>query len=249
MRNLLLGAALAVSVGPAFAADLPTRRVAPVFTPSAPVFSWSGLYIGGQVGYAFGRDDISSSVFAAPRVFSYSPKGIIGGAHIGYNFSAPGLGGLLGSSAIIGIEADVNGSDFSRTVANPLSPLFASVGTRMPVDGSVRGRLGFAVDRALFYATGGVAFASLTNIYTQPNVTTSVSSGRVGYTVGGGVEYAVTDAWSLRAEYRYTDFGTFTEFPGSVIAGRNNHEVNNRAQVGASYKFDFGPTVPVVARY
>jgi outer membrane immunogenic protein len=85
---------------------------------------------------------------------------------------------------------------------------------------------------------------------------TSASATRVGWTVGGGLEYAVTNNWSVRAEYRYTDFGHSTIFANSFItpfgasgAFFNRHFTENRVQVGFSYKFDTAVPAPVVAKY
>ena len=243
----------------AFAADLPSRRAPPVYvTPvTPPIFTWTGFYIGGQVGYDFGR---SHTHAYAPGLGDLggggaSANGIIGGAHVGYNYafpSVPGLGTFGGAQFVAGLEGDVDGSHASSSygVAG------INVSTSRNVQGSVRGRLGFAVDRALFYATGGAAFGGLSNTYANAfnGSTDSFSHTRVGYTVGGGVEYAITNNWSLRAEYRRTDFGKMTDVLTNSAGGgvnANTHAVDNRVQGGFSYKFDmFSPlTAPVVARY
>jgi len=233
VRNFLLSTAALIALsGLAVAADLPSTR-APAAPPPIPVFSWTGLYVGGQVGYAFGQDHYS--VVGFPISGSASGSGVLGGAHIGYNFE-PSLGGL-----VLGLEGDVNGSSYRGS-----STLFGITGTgKSPIDGSIRGRAGFAVDRALFYATGGAAFASFN--YSNSNGDSS-SNTRVGYTVGGGIEYALTNDWSVRAEYRYSDFGSFTDTLTSLRAISVSHkETENQVQAGFSYKF-LSPA-PVVARY
>ena len=200
-------------------------------------------------GYGFGREN--SYFVPNPGVpsFGVGTSGVIGGGHVGYNFSTqslPFLGGFGGSGGVIGIEGDVDGSDLSRVY--PV--LGASQATSSPIQGSVRGRIGFAVDRALFYATGGAAFAEFKTSTTFAGFTDSTDNSRVGYTVGGGVEYAITSQWSLRGEYRYSDFGTLSQpllvtAPGFVF---RHKETQQRVQVGFSYKFDT-PLAPVVARY
>jgi outer membrane immunogenic protein len=247
----------------ALAADLPSRRAPPVFVPppAIPVFTWTGLYIGAQAGYEFGR----SNAFATNAVTgvglagnSANPNGVIGGGHIGYNFSTQsipvlsGLGPFGGAGGVIGVEGDVDGSNYR---SNYLLGGIANT-TREDIQGSIRGRLGIAVDRALFYATGGVAFGDLRNNYlnTLTGLTDSYSHTRVGYTVGGGIEYAITNNFSLRAEYRYTDYGSFSDNLANSTAGGVNvrhRETDNRVQGGFSYKFDaFSPVAaPVVARY
>ncbi len=247
----------------ALAADLPSRHAPPVFAPPPPlpVFTWTGFYVGLQAGYEFGRSTAfaTSNLNGAGLVAnSASPDGVIGGGHVGYLYSTQSLpflgqafGNVLGAGGVIGIEGDVNGANYRRTYA--LGGF--TDGTRENIEGSVRGRLGIAVDRALFYATGGVAFGGLQNVYT--NTVTggldSISRTRVGYTVGGGVEYAITNNVSLRAEYRFTDFGSFNNTLAAASAGGVNvrqRETDNRVQGGISYKFDTTPlAAPVVARY
>ena len=255
-KFLLSTAAIAAFAGTAAAADLPSRRAPPVYLPPPiPVFTWTGLYIGGQVGYEFGKTNAYASrgaTGAGVALNSASPDGVIGGAHIGYLFSTQSLfggAGMLGTGGVIGVEGDVDGANYKSTYA--LGPL--NDYTKQNIQGSVRGRLGVAVDRALFYATGGVAFGGLSNTYVNAaGLTDSLSHTRVGYTVGAGVEYAVTNNWSVRAEYRYTDFGSFTDNLANSTGGAINvrhRETDNRVQAGFSYKFNtFGPA-PVVARY
>ena len=242
----------------AMAADLPSRRAPPVFVPPPPipVFTWTGLYIGGQVGYQFGADRAlaySNAFGVGYSSTSAKENGIIGGGHVGYNFSTqsiPGLGGVLGTGGVFGVEGDVDGSNYHANY------LLGDLGdaSRTNIQGSIRGRLGVAVDRVLFYATGGVAFGDLKNTYinTFNGSTDSLNRNRIGYTVGGGVEYAVTNNVSVRAEYRYTDYGTFSDNLANTSAGGldvRHHETNNRVQAGFSYKFDSLVPPPVVARY
>jgi outer membrane immunogenic protein len=248
--------------GSAFAADLPTTKGPPVFAPP-PVFTWTGAYVGAQAGYEWGRT--SGALFTDPGTFveglpSYDASGGVGGVHIGYNYQI--------SQFVLGIEGDVEGSSYDGTGGPVGLPRpFTSYSTRIPVQGSIRGRVGIAWDRVLFYATGGAEIADIENTYVSPGIapiigaaffpgipagSDSFSSGRVGWTVGGGVEYAIDPNWSVRAEYRYTDFGTFNEYlvntyPGDYV---RLHVYDNEVEVGASYKFDLAPPpTPVVAKY
>ncbi len=191
---------------------------------------------------------------------------MIGGAHVGYNFQI--------NQWVLGLEGDVDGSSLSKTVAiAPFSNYYrdfvpTSVHSSLGVQGSIRGRLGYAFDRILVYATGGVAFGGFntsvstgySNALFYPAFfgTDSFSNTRVGWTVGGGLEYAITNNWSVRAEYRYTDFGSTNEalahsYPGFngdfVGAALHAHLTENRAQVGFSYRFDMTAPTPVVAKY
>ena len=276
IRKFLLStvAVAAVSTS-AFAADLPSRRAPPVYVPPpVPLFSWTGFYVGAQLGAAFGLDkarEIAIPAGAGPdAIYNVgTPTGTIGGIHVGYNFSTqslpvigqfagglsgiPFFGGFGGAGGVIGVEGDVDGTDYRST-----QTFGAFYNTeRQQVTGSARARLGIAVDRALFYVTGGAAFGQFRESYGfltaggQSAFAESFSNSRVGYTVGGGIEYAITTQFSLRAEYRYTDYGTIVNLNSPLIGSfyTTHHDYQNRVQVGFSYKFDQPPAAPVVARY
>ena len=269
IKSVASALALALLSTTAMAADLPSRRAPPVYAPPPPipVFSWTGLYVGGQVGYQFGRSNgFAYDVLGNTGATGSSPNGVVGGAHVGYLFSTqsipvlsnitgafsslPLIGGLGGAGGVFGVEGDVDGSNYRSAYD------FGGVAnyTREPIQGSIRGRLGFAVDRALFYATGGAAFGDLKNTYVNNlnGAADQFSHTRVGYTVGGGVEYAFTNNLSVRVEYRYTDYGSFTDNLANSTGGGVNvrhHETNNRVQAGFSYKFNTFSPAPVVARY
>ncbi|WOJ89911.1 porin family protein [Methylocapsa polymorpha] len=271
LRQILMASVGAIALaGSAVAADLRAPAPAPVYAP-AP-YNWSGLYIGGQIGYAWGNLNSTPYGFAAPAgplgtfllsgPFSGNPQGVIGGVHLGYNLQI--------NQWLLGLEGDVDGTGLNRTVIAPtfftppldaafVNPGFgATVHTTSPLQGSIRLRAGFAWDRALIYATGGAAFAGIKTTYSDFFGFDSISRTRAGWTVGGGVEYAVTDNWSVRAEYRYADFGRYNDylinsFPlttaGVGLADAvHTHFTENRVQVGFSYKFGAAPA-PIVAKY
>ncbi len=239
-RFLLSTTALLAAAGSTLAADLPYREPPPAYAPPVPIFTWTGLYLGGQIGYAWGTDNYN--VFA-PYASSYgrnfSPNGIVGGAHVGYN--------LQMNQIVLGLEGDVEGTGVNKTYAAG----FITYDTKAPVQGSIRARLGFAVDRVLFYGTAGVAFAGFTNTYSSLVGYDSVANARAGWTAGGGLEYALTNNWSVRAEYRYADFGTFTNntFNSAPLTYVQHHETENSVRAGFSYKFDAFGAAPVAARY
>ncbi len=186
---------------------------------------------------------------------------MIGGAHVGYNLQ-------LGQW-VVGLEGDVDGSSISHN--NNSQSLYSNnygyvsgvnYTTSAGIQGSIRGRVGVAWDRVLLYGTGGVAFAGVNASVNVPYYNSTVTGGydsasstRVGWTVGGGIEYAVTNNWSVRAEYRYADFGRNTFYPVNSFSwdtyGANIQRrfTENRVQVGFSYKFDTYAPAPVVAKY
>lgn len=247
-KFLMASVGTIILTGSALAADLPSRAPPPIYVPPVPIFTWTGIYIGGQIGYAWGNQN--TQVFApGGRSFSGFTQndGVIGGAHVGYN--------LQFNQWVVGLEGSVDGSSLNRTVTR--STVFGpvNIGGNASVQGSIRGRVGYAFDRVLLYGTGGVAFAGVSGFVSTPFSYDSTNQTRVGWTVGGGLEYAVTNNWSIRAEYRYSAFGgsrqgltAFDRFFPNVSANRRTNE--NQVQVGFSYKFDtLTPVGPVVAKY
>ncbi len=241
LRKLLLTTALVGFAGSAaLAADLPYRKDAPVYTPPPPpAFTWSGVYIGGQVGYGWGTSNVYDNTTGfTPGNLSQS--GVVGGLHVGYNYQV--------SQFVFGLEGDVNGS--SESDNNYDAGL--SYGIRKNIDASIRGRIGYAFDRVLIYATGGGAYGNFhTSLSDNLGAYDSFNTGRIGWTAGAGIEYAIDNNWSVRAEYRYTDYGHITNYDpvvtGDVIS---THVRDNRVQAGFSYKFDmFAPPAPIVSKY
>ena len=257
-RQILLASVGAIAIaGSAFAADLPHRGPPPVYLPPPPIFTWSGLYMGGQIGYAWASDTANFTTLDPDRTFfsaDTSPQGVIGGAHVGYNLQI--------AQWVVGLEGSVDGTSLSKSVFLAGGPGFLdpdhpdlAVGSRAEVQGSIRARLGFAFDRVLLYATGGAAFAGVKNDYALSrtiSLSEGISKTRSGWTVGGGLAYAVTNNWSIRAEYRYSDFGSYNDYPFATLASvpvARHHLTENQVQAGFSYKFNSWGPGPVVAKY
>ena len=226
--------ALALFTGPASAADLAQPFRAPA--PSVPLtFSWTGFYIGGDVGYARGYDS-TAEYLTVGNIFTgfyphYDINGGLGGLYAGYNYQF--------GMALLGIESDIelanlNGGFVDQGVGGAGT-------THLDWQGSLRGRLGFTVDRVLFYGTGGLAFADVNHLYT--NLLTGVAENnagfRTGWTAGAGIEVAVLPNLLARIEYRYTDYGPYnfnslTAFPG--FSGVQEPRFS-ALRIGAAYKF------------
>lgn len=243
--RLLFGTSAAVALAQAaVAADLTDQ----LSSPPQPPFSWTGIYLGGHVGYAWARDNSFLSVYPPVggtqigtnlAAFETNPHGVIGGAHIGYNYQ---LGFV-----VLGLEGDVDGSNLSRTV-QPLD--FISSTTNSYIHGSIRGRIGLVFDRILLYATGGGAYAGIRNIYNVLGSGNSFSTTRSGWTIGSGLEYSVNTNWSARAEYRYTDFGNFSD--GPIVFPdifERHHWTEQQIRVGFSYKFTPSAPPPLVSKF
>jgi len=231
MRAVILGLGLFASVG-AHAADLAVRAV-PV---PLPLFSWTGFYVGGQIGGATLRDRLVETDVCVPACIDSAtgnPSGVIGGAHAGFNWQSGAI--------VFGIEADIEGASLSHTTIYPLSAP-DTFGSSIPVQGSVRGRIGYAFNQVLIYATGGAAIADIEHRYFEAvaGATQTLSTTRTGWTIGGGIEYSLAQHWSARVEYRYSDFGHRTDAPAIVFPARfreNHSETENAVRIGVSYHF------------
>jgi outer membrane immunogenic protein len=219
MKKILLSsvALLSLSAG-AFAADLPSRRAAPApFVAAAPAFTWTGFYVGGNAGYAWTNNNHDDNIVFAPGTFGAgtgagtitfngdrNADGFAGGGQVGFNYQfTPGTG------FVVGVEADIQGIDLSRnndsgrtfTFTGPVPVGFQPVRndvTSLDWFGTVRGRLGYAFDRTLVYATGGFAYGDGNNNSDCRNrfpLSSFCGNGnsdtRWGYAVGGGVEFAL----------------------------------------------------------
>ncbi len=224
----LSGAAFALlSGGTALAADLPAYEPAPA--ASVPSFTWTGPYIGAQIGY----DWFSSDNKAAGVSLNDKPDGFAVGGYAGFNYQ------LQNSPLVLGVEGDVNYSDAgARRGANVLG---GPGGTRFRDDvnwtGAVRGRIGYAFDRFLVYGAGGLALADR-EVKARGGANGSDNTTAVGWTIGGGVEAALTDNVTARVEYRYSDFGADSF---SVADTRLKSDLtDNRVMVGVGYKFSTG---------
>lgn len=239
MKALAIAATLLLASGAAFAADLPSAP-APVLKAAAyaPAFSWTGLYLGGQIGYGWGDAESSLSI---PSLANYagasgSPDGFFGGGFVGYNYQ-------FASNLVVGIEADINGGslDSSNAASSNYFDITGVTATHeLEWFGSVRARVGYAFDRFLPFVTAGYGFGSAKTTYTNAVSGERVSpSGTVsGWTVGGGLEYAVTDNILARIEYRYTDYGDLSSYllyDGNLTVDHSYTASDLR--VGVSYKF------------
>ena len=226
MTNMFLRAAagcvaLFAVTGMAEAADM--YRKAPPATPietPVSVYNWSGFYAGANIGGEFLRDTGSNAGFRRKM----NSGSLFGGVQAGYNFQNGPL--------VYGVEADIGYGHPSKTKAFGTNAMKIEEG----VSGTVRGRVGYAVDRALVYGTGGLAWANFDTTVTNGFVTEKNDKTRLGYAVGGGVEYAVTNNVSVKGEYLYENFGKMNKNFASV--GRTGNDLSDHiVRVGMNYKF------------
>ena len=242
MKLLPIAALSTAFVTPAFAADLivpeaPPMAQAPVEI-MAPTYTWSGLYIGGQAGGAFGYDGAETVYNSGPGFtgnFSPSSSGndtsFIGGAHIGYDYQFDN-NIVLGAVADISKMSNSGNRDFSVNGAN------YSVKDQIDYLGTVRGRLGYAYDRFLVYGTGGLAYAKRSQSTGFPSTTSGPFTGYnfsektdktdTGYAVGGGLDYLATKNLSVGLEYLYTDLGK-NDFSTKATNGLNQVDFSTKS--------------------
>ena len=211
MKRLILavcaGLLAATMASPSSAADLPRPIYkGPAFV--APVFTWTGFYIGINGGYGFG----SSNWDPGP---GFDTDGWLVGGTLGYN--------LQTGNFVWGIEADL---DYSNMKGKS-----AGVETKVAWFGTLRGRIGYAFDRFLPYITGGAAAAQIT----MDTGAGDDKDTQIGWTIGAGVEWAFLANWSAKLEYLYADLGkadcdiaacgagTDVSFKTSIIRGGINY--------------------------
>jgi outer membrane immunogenic protein len=276
----------AVALGSSFAVAADMSESTPVYTkaPPRPAWSWGGFYIGSNVGYGFASADGDVSVLE-PSSPPFPPppfpllnttdadklRGVFGGVQAGYNWQARNF--------LLGIETDVQASgQRSSNNFNAIIPSgFVSIGndpvavtdkTKLDWFGTTRGRLGIASDRWLVYVTGGVAYGEINeNGNAQPaNPFAGISNApfvwnqtttKVGWTLGAGIENAISANWSWKVEYLYIDLGNITSNVsggvgncygapgGGACSGSNpafgsvsSRFTDNAVRVGVNYKFN-----------
>lgn len=182
----------------------------------APVYDWTGLYLGGNVGYSIGHDRTNLGQTAAPfplmpELFTLAPAGWLGGGQFGFNWQPA-------RNLVFGVEADVQGTTQHDSVCllSCEAPFqFVSAQQKLPWFATFRGRAGYASGPALFYLTGGLAVGEVkTDVQaTIEAVTTaaSFSQTRAGWVFGGGIEAALAGNWTAKAEYLYMDLGSVSQ--------------------------------------
>jgi len=184
----------------AFAADMPVKASA--FKASPVSFTWTGFYAGLNAGYGWGhsnifedcQDCVPNPIF---QMGTFDPKGFIGGGQLGYNYQM--------SNFVLGAEVDMDYFNGHATGIGLNNGYIQDVRYRWFA--TARGRLGVALDRTLFYATGGAAFANIFHSSLNPSGAEG-STTRTGWVVGGGLEHAFTNHWTAKVEYLYADLGT-----------------------------------------
>lgn len=227
MKRILLATVAALFTSAAYAADpfvYEPETPAPIL--DAPSFSWTGFYVGVNAGYGGGKAKADATLDDGVDYLrgnaSITGSGFIAGVQAGYNWQS--------GSMVYGIETDIQWSGIeaegSVGLTDGVDFVNAEVGSSIEWFGTTRLRIGYTpVERFMVYATGGVAYGK-TEVYANANwngtaIGGSLSETRVGWTVGGGAEYAFTDNLSLKTEYLYTDLGEWDLYNGPIGGGLN----------------------------
>jgi outer membrane immunogenic protein len=248
----------AALTAPGLAADLGARSYtkAPAL---APVSNWSGLYVGGNLGYGWGDGNTDFSFLPSPADFNINnaslrapSSGVTGGAQVGYNWQV--------GSVVTGLEADIQGSGIKGSARAPAiiqktglpDPFgsFLSSEPKLSWFGTVRGRLGVTVTPdLLLYGTAGLAYGEVDASanwfqFVDEQAPASVRKTKVGWTAGAGAEWMFARNWSAKLEYLYVDLGSesaigdFTPVDPVFKVGYTWRFRENIARVGVNYHFN-----------
>jgi outer membrane immunogenic protein len=293
MKKLLLGSVVALGMSaPAIAADMAAR---PIARPVA-ITNWTSCYLGGSVGTGWGHTNGFSTTGAT--TFPSNPALVVppAGTQLSQGIDMTGVtfGGYAGCQAqfgvwVVGAEGDWSGINKEGQAfavgGNTLNVLpggtLLGAGDIWSVKerwfATARGRLGYAIDKWLFYVTGGAAWmkidsanfcenqallsgaASFANCGGPLNHSLLQTDTRIGWTVGAGVEYALPYNWSIRSEYLFIRIPSYTTFTPGIgnalvvpVTAPTNLTVadisNHIFRAGLTYRFDFGKAVPAVTK-
>ena len=254
-KILLASAALAFFASPGFAADLPVKAPPPL----PPIYDWTGLYVGGNVGWGWGHNnstELAPGNTAFPTGTAFTTEnlnGFLGGVQAGFNYQAP-------YHLVVGVEGEFAWTDLtgtattiSTTTTAPFVGFTSTATSKFKDFALLTGRVGYALDNWLLYAKGGVALgqSSSSGVNTLANgtlfSTTTSSTDRSGWVVGAGVEWGFAPGWSAKIEYNHIDFGStnltsFSVEPSGVVTTSliSSTERIDVVKGGVNYRFNWG---------
>jgi outer membrane immunogenic protein len=246
MKRILLATAAMTALGSAsaMAADLPQRpayKAAPVMMAPAP--TWTGCYVGGNIGGAFGHASATDNLTGA--TVSGNGSGFTGGGQVGCDYQ-------FGGSFVIGFRDMFDGTSNNKSGTFPAGAFGAPVGSQAVANfnnqwfDTLTARLGYAVQpNWLLYFQGGAAWGhTSTNVTFLGNQFGQTSNTRTGWTVGGGVEWMFAPHWSAFLEGNYMDFrsnsGTLVTPIGTVCSvgcSFSAKTTESNVLVGVNYRF------------
>jgi len=224
--------AVVLGAGAASAADLPVRMTtkAPVYTKAPPpveIDTWTGFYVGANVGFASARADSLITTVDTSQTLT----GIIGGGQVGYNWQHNG-------PWVFGVELDAQGSSQDATWNGTIGGGAVSQQTSLPWFMTLRGRVGYAIGPTwMIYVTGGGAWGDVKSVVTAAGPGTFTwDETRGGWVIGVGVEGRINRQWSWKAEYLHVDLGSSNVLLfGMPAAPASLGVTNDIVRVGANF--------------
>lgn len=228
MKKLIFAVILLFATS-ASAADLPPQQPSPYRPPAvvSPAFDWTGFYIGAMGGYGWSNSFTIGGIAVSNPDFS----GGFAGGTLGYNVQM--------GQFVFGVEADAAWSDINHTE----TVFLVTAQDKLQSFGSVTARGGVAVNNVLIYGKGGYAWTDNQISASALGLTFSESHFHNGWTIGGGVEWAVAGPWSVKGEYMFARYlnETYLAALGGVTLAADVHTV----KLGINYRFN----APITARY
>ena len=231
-KTLLLGVALAVMAGAAQAADLPRKM--PVKAPPAPVWSWTGFYVGGYYGTSLSQSEATTGVVGGS--VDLNDTGLTAGGTLGYNwqFSPAGLVGIEGDFGWLGTKRIFNDFDSAQ-----------QFGVKSTWYATLRGRLGYVTGPSVLYVTGGAAWVNVEESFGIPAAVSVTKDTETGWTAGVGIETKLSRSWTTKTEYLYMDLGSssvtgatgLTAPAGAATLAANYDNQFHVIKTGLNYKF------------
>ena len=214
--------AMVIAAATANAADMPRRQHMPTKAPAyvPPPYNWTGFYVGINAGGGWGSSEWS----AVTGTSSADVSGAVVGGTLGYNWQTGAI--------VFGVEGDVDWSNIKGSTASV--PCTTNCETRNSWLATTRGRIGYAFDRIMPYVTGG---AVVGDIKASPAGFAGDSETRVGWTIGGGAEFALSGPWTAKLEYLYADLGDTNCAAGNCALSTNVDLTTNLVRGGINYRF------------
>jgi outer membrane immunogenic protein len=212
--------AVVTMMGSANAADIARRQAMPVKAPAFVTYNWTGAYVGINGGGGFGHSTWSGTTGTS----GFNTTGGVVGGTIGYNYQM--------GQAVFGLEGDLDWSNIRGSTST--APCTTSCETRNSWLGTARGRIGYAFDRFMPFVTGGAAFG---DVKKSPAGFAGDSDAKVGWTLGGGLEAALTGPWTAKVEYLYVDLGKTNCPVGSCAVSTDVNFHTNLVRAGLNYRF------------
>jgi outer membrane immunogenic protein len=232
-------------LSPAFGADLPIYSKA----PAPPVYDWTGFYVGVFGGGGYGNHNVNNQTGQSGTftdfTANYSSQGGVAGGEAGYNWQS--------GSYVVGLEGDlfwsgIKGSDSIAFAQGAFPGVTGIDADNLRWGGTVRARVGYTIDRWMFFFTGGYAFGDIDHTNTAATIDKFTVHAN-GLTGGGGIAYALTNNVIGKFEYRYTNYNGYNR-PGNPLTPNGQFPYTTESTysvVTIGLDFKFGG--PVVAKY